>query len=310
MAATSRPGLAEALAVWLLGAAIALTTFVTYARLPAEELYNTSSGGLEAGFSRVVVFLGYSFSIAAIPLAWIAAARIGTRAARLAALAAALLCATIALPGVIDQADLDARPVNALAAVGVLVALGLTAIALLREGIGPARPFGRGDSARAALAGVLLVAGLPWVFAELGFYVSDAPLIGRLFLAEEVVPSPGGEPSLHAVHLGRHHGMDGVLLAISALLLSRVVREMPSRLQRAGLAAYLSLMLVYGLANALQDFWLEQLVKRGTTSLAIPSMIRPDLSWAWAALLGAGVLICLGAWRVVRVDQPPGGTFS
>jgi hypothetical protein len=307
MVATSRPGLTEALAVWLLGAAIALATFVTYARLPAEELYNTSGGGLEAGAARALVFLGYSFSIAAVPLAWIAAARIGTRAAGLAAVAAALLCATIALPGVIDQADLDARPVNAFAAVGVLTALGLTVVAWRREGRGEARPWSSADLFRAVAIAALLVAGLPWVFAEIGFYVSDVPLLGRVFLAEEIAPSPGGEPSLHAVHLGRHHGMDGVLLACSALLLLRLPAQMPSRRQRIALTAYLSLMLVYGLANALQDFWTEQLLKRGTTSVELPSMIRPDASWAWAAILGAASLICLAALRVVTVDKRSGG---
>ena len=50
-------------------------------------------------------------------------------------------------------------------------------------------------------------------------------------------------------------------------------------------------MLVYGLANALQDFWLEQLVKRGTTSLEIPSMTVPKASWAWLALLATALLI-------------------
>jgi hypothetical protein len=298
-----RPGLTEALLVWAFGALIAVATFVTYARLPAEELYHTSGGGLEAGAARAVVFLGYSFSIAAIPLAWIAAARFGTRAAAAAAVVAGGLCATIALPGVIDQADLDARPVNALAAVGVGIALCLTVLAVRSEGAGRPRPFGRWDLFAAIVAGLLLLAGLPWIFAEVGFYISDVPLLGRIFLAEEITPSPGGEPSLHAVHLGRHHGMDGVLLAVSALLLFRVVPVMPSRAQRVALTAYLSLMLVYGLANALQDFWLEQLVKRGTTSLVIPSLIRPTVSWAWAAMLGAALLICLAALRVVRVDH-------
>jgi hypothetical protein len=299
-----RPGLTEALLVWALGALIAVATFVTYARLPAEELYHTSGGGLEAGASRVVVFLGYSFSIAAIPLAWIAAARIGTRAAAAAAFVAAVLCATIGVPGVIDQADLDARPVNALATVGVGIALALTVVATIREGVGRARPLAGADLIRAAVTGVLLLAALPWIFAEIGFYISDVPVLGAIFLAEEITPSPGGEPSLHAVHLGRHHGMDGALLAVAALLLSRVSGEMPSRRQQVGLTAYLSLMLVYGLGNALQDFWLEQLVKRGTTSLVIPSLIRPEASWAWAAMLGVASLICLALLRVVRVNRP------
>jgi hypothetical protein len=308
MAITSRPGLTEALVVWALGAAIALATFATYARLPAEELYNTSGGGVEAGAARALVFLGYSFSIVAIALAWIAAARAGTRAAGFGAVAAGILCATIVLPGVIDQNDLDARPVNALAGCGVGIALVLTAVAVAHRGVGQPRPWGPADLGRLLAVGVLLAAGLPWVFAELGLYISDAPLLGQIFLAEEIRPSPGGEPSLHAVHLGRHHGMDGVLLATAALVLFRVRRDMPSRTQVLALTAYLSLMLVYGLANALQDFWTEQLVKRGTTSYTIPSLIRPSLSWAWAAMLVTAALICLLASRVVRVDRPSGGS--
>jgi hypothetical protein len=306
MADTSRPSLLEALAVWLFGFAVALATFVTYARLPAEELYHTSGGGPQAGASRTVVFLGYPFSIVAIALAWIAAARIRTRAAGTAALVAGILCATIALPGVIDQADLDARPVNAFAAVGVAIALGLTVRAAVRQGVGEARPWSRADLVRVLAIALLLAAALPWIFAELGFYVSDIPLLGRIFLAEEIAPSPGGEPSLRAVHLGRHHGMDGVLLASSALLLLRVPSLMPSRRQAIALTAFLSLMLVYGLANALQDFWTEQLLKRGTTSLELPSLIHPDASWAWAAILAAA-LICFAVLHVVRVDQRPGG---
>jgi hypothetical protein len=303
-----RPGLTEALIVWALFAAVAVAVVVTYSRLPPEELYHTSGSGIEAGASRVLVFLGYPFSIVAIALAAIGAARLATRSAAFAAAVAAALCATIGFPGVIDQADLDARPVNALAGAGVAIALALTLVSLVREGVGPTRPFGRADLLR-ALAAVALLVGLPWVFAELGFYVSDVPALGRIFLAKEIVPSTGGEPSLHAVHLGRHHGMDGVLLAISALVLSRVPRQLASAWLAVALSSYLALMLVYGLANALQDFWTEQLVKRGTVSVKIPSLIRPDASWAWAAMVGATLLICLAVFRVGRVDpRQRGGT--
>jgi hypothetical protein len=41
----------------------------------------------------------------------------------------------------------------------------------------------------------------------------------------------------------------------------------------------------------------------------IPSLIRPDASWAWAAMVGATVLIYLGVFRVGRVDlRQRGGT--
>jgi hypothetical protein len=298
-----RPGLAEALIVWALFGLTTLAVFVTYWRVPAAELYHTSGSGFGAGASRALVYLGYPVSIAAIPLAVIAAARLATRWAWLLAGVAIVLCATIGIPGVIDQADLDARPVNGLAAAGVGLAFALTALALVREGIGSSSSFGRADELRVGASIALLLIALPWIFAELGFYVSDAPILGRIFLANEIKPSAGGEPSLRAVHLGSHHGMDGVLLAISALVLSRVPRRLGSRAREIALTAYLALMLVYGLANALQDVWTEQLVKRGTVSVKIPSLIRPSASWAWAAMLAAALLICLAVLRVVRVDS-------
>jgi hypothetical protein len=297
-----RPGLAEALFVWALWGLVALAVFITYWRIPPAELYNTSGTGPLAGASRVVVYLGYPFAIAAVPLGFIAAARLRTRFAYAAAAVATVLCFTIGLPGVIDQGDLDARPVNALAAAGVGIALALTVAALIRHGVGSSAPWTTTDWLRALAALVLLLAALPWIFAELGFYVSDAPLLGSIFMAKEIVPSPGGEPSLRAVHLGSHHGMDGTVLALSALALFRLSPQLASRAGRIALNAYLSLLLVYGLANALQDFWTEQLVKRGSVSAAIPSLIRPSASWAWAAILAAALTICLAVSRVARVD--------
>jgi hypothetical protein len=298
-----RPGLAEALIVWALFGLTTLAVLVTYWRVPADELYHTSGSGLGAGVSRALVYLGYPVSIAAIPLAVIAAARLATRWAWLTAGIAIVLCATIGIPGVIDQANLDARPVNSFAAAGVGLAFALTVLALVREGVGSSAPFGPADGLRIGAAVALLLVALPWIFAELGFYVSDAPLLGRIFLAKEVAPSGGGEPSLRAVHLGSHHGMDGTLLAISALALSRVPRRLGSRAGEIALTGYLALMLVYGLANALQDFWTEQLFKRGTVSVQIPSLIRPSASWAWAAMIAAAVTICLAVLGVARVDS-------
>jgi hypothetical protein len=297
-----RPGLAEALVVWMLWGLVALAVFITYWRIPPAELYNTSGTGPLAGASRLVVYLGYPVAIAAVPLAFIAAVRLATWFAYAAAVVAMLLCFTIGIPGVVDQSDLDARPVNALAALGVGTALALTVAALVRRGVGRSEPWSSADWLRTLAALVLLLVALPWIFAELGFYVSDVPVLGSIFMAKETVPSPGGEPSLRAVHLGSHHGMDGTVLAISALVLFRVRRQLASRAGRVALTAYLSLMLVYGLANALQDFWTEQLVKRGTLSALIPSLIRPSASWAWAAMLAAALAICLAVSRVARVD--------
>ena len=302
-----RPGLSEALVVWGLFVLVGTAVFVTYSRLPVAELYNVSGSGFVGGASRALVFAGYPFSLVAVALVWIAAARVRRRLAVAAAAVATGLCATVGFPGVIDQADLDARPVNGLAGVGVLLALALTIWALADGGRGDSVPFHPTDWIRIAAAGLLVLAAAPWIWAELGFYISNALLLGSIFLAEQIRPSLGGEPSLHAVHLGHHHGMDGTLLALGAIVLSRV----PARMQRNGegtaLALYLALMLAYGLANALQDAWNEQLVKRGTVGSKLPSVIRPDLSPAWAGILLGAAAIYFALFRVGRVTRSEGG---
>jgi hypothetical protein len=120
-------------------------------------------------------------------------------------------------------------------------------------------------------------------------------------MSDEVIPEEG-HPGLHAVHLGHHHGLDGTLLALSALALSRVVGQLRPPALRIAVGLYVALMLVYGLANALQDFWLEQLVKRGTTSLELPTMTVPRVSWEWLAIVLVALLIHFAARRVGTVD--------
>jgi len=299
----ARPGLAEVLTVWILFGVVALEVWVTYARLPARELYNVGGSGFEGGAGRALVLLNFPLALVAIALLAVVADRLRGRLA-LVALAAAILCVIVVVPGVVDQDDLDAKAANALPALGVLIAVVLTGLALARGGIGASRPFGGGwDVARAALAVAIVLASIPWIAAELGFYLSDAPLLRSIFMSGQVRPEPG-HPDIRAVHLGHHHGMDGALLALSALALSRVVPQIRGRL-RLALGFYVALMFVYGLANALQDFWLEQLVKRGTTSLKIPSMIVPTLSWAWLAILVAALVIQFAAWRVGSLGRPP-----
>ena len=137
-----------------------------------------------------------------------------SRRAWLAGAPALALCAFVAVPGVIDPDDLDARPVNAIPALGVVLALGLT-IAAGRAAGWASLPLARGDRARIAVAAVLVVVSLPWIAAELGMHFPQG-----VFLTTELYTEPHQAPT-PAVHLGHHHGTSGLLLATGALLLSR-----------------------------------------------------------------------------------------
>ena len=68
-----------------------------------------------------------------------------------------------------------------------------------------------------------------------------------------------------------------------------------SRLPRPRvLDAYFALMLAYGIANLVNDDWLEQVVKRGWTSYELPSVLTPTANWGWAAVLAGAAAI----WRL------------
>jgi hypothetical protein len=297
--AASRSSLLETFGVWVLVALVGLATVVTYARVEPAALYHTSVGGLEGGLGRALVFLNYPVALVAIATLAVSVDRLGARPVWLAlAGVAVVLCAVVAAPGVVDQDDLDAKSVNALPAAGVALAFSLSVLALRRAGVGRLRPRLRGDAGRVVLAALLLVAAIPWICAELGFY---APWP---FLADEVRPEPD-EPGIRAVHLGRHHGMDGVLLALTAIALSRTLPQLRREWLRLGLAAYLSLLLVYGLANAAQDFWLEQVVKRDWTDERLPTVIRPDLSVAWAVLMAVAAALYFSWLLFSRAGSPP-----
>jgi hypothetical protein len=184
--------------------------------------------------------------------------------------------------------------VNAVPASGVALALVLTVLTAMRYGVGD---NGRvpGDAVRLVLLVVLAIVAAPWVAAELGFYLDDVPGLGFV-MAGDVVPEPGA-PGLRAVHLGQHHGLDGAVVAASGLLLSRQLGRMRRPRLRVAAGAYFALMLVYGFANVLQDFWLEQLEKRGTVDVSIPTMIQPAASAAWLAILAAAAgVYALLAW--------------
>jgi hypothetical protein len=275
--------------VWALFAAFGLAIFVTYWRLPPEELYNVSEKGLELAAGRLLVFLNYPVSLVAIAIAWLAAERIQTRPAMAAAAVATVLCAVTAWPGVVDQNDLDAKPVNVLPAIGVAIAFALSLRAPW-ERVGRLRL----DPLRVAIGVLVWLVALVWVAAVLGFYFP-----GEIYLGEEL--RPGGEGGIYAaVHLGDHEGLDAALLVTSALFLTRLRH-------RLALGFLLGLTFVYGLAVEWRDFWFEQVNKRDWTSWKPPEVLTPRLSVAWATLILLGFLVAIAVRRLEGPGPPVAG---
>ena len=275
--------------VWALFAAFGLAIFVTYWRLPPEELYNVSEKGLELAAGRLLVFLNYPVSLVAIAIAWLAAERIQTRPATAAAALATLLCAVTAWPDVVDQHDLDAKAVNAVPAIGVAIAFVLSLRAPW-ERVGRLRL----DPLRVAIAVAVWLLALVWVAAVLGFYFP-----GDIYLGEEL--RPGGEGGIYAaVHLGDHEGLDAALLVTSALILTRLRH-------RLALGFLLGLTFVYGLAVEWRDFWFEQVNKRDWTSWKPPEVLTPRLSVVWATLILLGFLVAIAVRRLEGPGRPGAG---
>ena len=285
----------EALAVWALLIADVVAVLVVYSVHDAAELYGVSGEGIAGGASRALVQLNFPVALIVIPVVLLALAALPGRAWLVGAPAIAC-CAFVAVPGVVDENDLDARPINAVAAFGVVLALTLTAVAARRAGAGLA-PAGAGDRWRAAAGAVAVLVSLPWVAAELGLHLPGT----IFFLTDEPYAEPG-EAATAAVHLGHHHGFAGTLFVLSALVLSRTAPT-GTGLRRA-YAALVSLALVYGAVNLVQDLWHEQVVKRGWTAWDIPSALVPAPSVMWALMLcSAAVVFVLGFARPARAAQ-------
>src|SRR5204863_823549 len=139
------------------------------------------------------------------------------------------------------------------------------------------------------------------VAAEPAFFLDRVPLLGWLFQTGHYHPASASSSSLVAVHHGHHHGMDGLLLLLTALLLSRLTPTVRADGLRRLLGAYLALMAAYAVGNMANDFWTEQVWKRGWTGRQIPDVLEPKASVAWAVLvLGAAVLYAGAAWRSRR----------
>ena len=298
--ARNKPLALEIVLVWSLWLVVAVEILVTYWRLPAHELYRVSGTGLTGATSRVLVESNYPIALVAIGIVILLYEKLSSRGARAAAVVGVVLCATLPWPGVFREADLDARWINALPAVGVLIAIVLTAV-VGRSGAKWSGPQ-PGDWLRIVVAAGALFLALPWMAADLGFFLDGVPGLRSLF-------QTGVHPHaalLPAVHHGHHHGMDGVLLLLTAALLSRVVPSVSNARLHVAAGLYFALMASYGIANMANDIWGEQIVKRGWTNWLIPNVVRPNLTIAWSLIvLGAGAIYAAAVWWNRRTASGP-----
>ena len=298
-----RPGLTGVLVVWAVWIVVCAATWATNARIPVSLLYGFHGAGIVSAAGRVVVLLGWPIALAAVPLEAVAVERflasphtpVTGRVVSAASVVSVALCVTIAWPGAQQGSHLDAKYINAPAAVGVAIAFGLTMYVVAATGRGDPLPRTRAAVAWAAVFLAILVLSIPWLLANLGYYAGDVPGLRSIFMSRQVVPEPG-RPHLAAVHLGNHEGVDGVLLAITAVVLMRTLGQIARSWRRTALAVYLSVLLVYGLAVALADGWHEQITKRGWTDWKVPSVLHPAASWGWLAVL----MVALVVWLAVR----------
>jgi hypothetical protein len=289
--------LGEIYAVWIHFGLATIAVFETYWRFPPQELWKVSHSGLAGGASRAFVFLSFSPALAAIAVLPIVADRLDDRRARLLAYLSLVLCATVAIPGVQTPGDLDPKWSNSPAVIGVCLAVALTVWASLGGRPEAVRRRVAGDAARLGVGLVSLFLAAPYIAAELGFFLDGVPVLGWIFQTARLRAEPGGGYIHAAVHHGHHHGLDGFLLTVTALLLSRLLGGIRSRGLRPLTAAYLALMVVYGLTNEAQDEWLEQVVKRGWTEWQIPDVLEPSPSFAWAAMIACAAIVYVAFLR-------------
>lgn len=281
----------DALLLWCVFLAVAIAAIVTYTRLPARELYHVSHPGIDTGIRRGLAFAGFPAAPVAIAVAWLLVEQVTRRAVTIAAIGATILGSSVLWPGAVDEADPDSRPISVLALVAVLAVIILTVVVARSAGFRRPRLRPKEEPVRLLVFAIVFVVELPWLAALIGVSLDHVPVLNSVFLSDSFVDQPG-VPGLHpAVHAGLHHGLCGALLVTSSLWLSRRLPAVANRAHRRLLAGYLSLLIAYGGANALQDFWLEQIVKRDLLGWQFPYMLQPRADWAFAGIVAGAALI-------------------
>ncbi|MHA1301723.1 MAG: hypothetical protein ACTSO9_20070, partial [Candidatus Helarchaeota archaeon] len=149
----------------------------------------------------------------------------------------------------------------------VLISSILILIDNRESGLGIDRPWQNTDYTRIILLGITIFFGLPWLFAIHGIFISNIPGLNLIFLGAQ--PGVGGTNIFDfiypSVHLGSHHGLGGLLYIVFATLYSILVFRMKNPNIKNFSIFALGVLAAYGVIGYLEDFFHEQVIKRGIT---------------------------------------------
>ena len=216
----------DALVLWCLFLAVAVAAMVTYARLPARELYHVSNPGIDTGIRRGLAFAGFPAAPVAVAVVWLLAEHLTRRVVTVAAVAATVLASSVFWPGAVDEADPDSRPISVLALIAVVAVIALTVGVARSAGFRRPRLRLREERVRLAVFGLIFLVEIPWLAALIGVSLDHVPVLNSMYLSDSFVDQPGVAGLHPAVHAGLHHGLCGALLVTSSLWLSRHLPRM------------------------------------------------------------------------------------
>ena len=135
---------------------------------------------------------------------------------------------------------------------------------------------------------------LPWLFAHIGVYISDIPMLNLVFVAEEPSSCSYGV----TVHLGNHHGISGYLiLIISRLILNKWLITIENNRKKSIFGLLISFIQAFGLYLFVEDFTNEQLFRFFNREI-LPGYESFGLNPLTFTIFGIGLLIFLFNWLI------------
>ena len=159
-----------------------------------------------------------------------------------------------------------------------------------------------------SLLGLVTFLSLPWIFAQLGFYISDFPILGIIFWARQSTLQEPEPKYPNAVHIGTHHGTEGFLVIV--FLWIAVMWILPAIVDhrvRQTLGAITGFGFGHAIYNAVEDFLTEQIYKRGWMDFRLPSGTTPGLNLQYVIILIIGIIIYFFYLRKrINPSQPAG----